>query len=64
MTVLIIVEAYPYLRCLVLVSDRLLFLLEHPSDRNLLIEKGKQQVQKFSWEKTAMQTVNVYRSLT
>jgi hypothetical protein len=33
-------------------------------DRNLLIEKGKQQVQKFSWEKAAMQTVNVYRSLT
>jgi glycosyltransferase involved in cell wall biosynthesis len=44
--------------------DRLLSLLENPSQRNLLIEKGKQQVQKFSWEKTAMQTVNAYRSLT
>jgi len=43
--------------------DRLLFLLEHPSDRNLLIEKGKQQVQKFSWEKTATQTVNAYHSV-
>jgi len=39
------------------------FLLEHPSDRNLLIEKGKHQVQKFSWKKTTMQTVNVCRSL-
>jgi glycosyltransferase involved in cell wall biosynthesis len=43
--------------------DRLLFLLEYPSKRSSLIEKGKQQVQKFNWNKTTMQTVNVYRSL-
>jgi glycosyltransferase involved in cell wall biosynthesis len=43
--------------------DRLLFLLEYPSKRSFLIEKGKQQVQKFNWHKTTMQTVDVYRSL-
>ena len=43
--------------------DHLLSLLEHPSRRISLIEKGKRQVQKFSWEKTTIQTVNVYRSL-
>jgi glycosyltransferase involved in cell wall biosynthesis len=43
--------------------DRLLFLLEHPNKRISLIHKGKQQVQKFSWNKTTMQTVDVYRSL-
>jgi glycosyltransferase involved in cell wall biosynthesis len=44
--------------------DRLSFLLENPSNRDSLIERGKQQVKKFSWEKTTMQTVDVYKSLT
>jgi glycosyltransferase involved in cell wall biosynthesis len=43
--------------------DQLLFLLDNPSKRDLLIEKGKQQVKKFSWEKTAMDTVDIYRRL-
>jgi glycosyltransferase involved in cell wall biosynthesis len=43
--------------------DHLLSLIENPSRRFSLIEKGKQQVKKFSWEKTTMQTVSVYQSL-
>jgi glycosyltransferase involved in cell wall biosynthesis len=43
--------------------DQLLFVLENPNQRDFLIKKGKQQVQKFSWEKTTEQTVRVYKSL-
>jgi glycosyltransferase involved in cell wall biosynthesis len=43
--------------------DHLLLLAENSSKREFLINQGKQQVQKFSWEKTTMQTVNVYKSL-
>ena len=44
-------------------ADWLLFLLQHPSERDAAIDRGKQQVQKFSWHQTAMQTADVYRSL-
>ncbi len=43
--------------------DRLSFLLEYPSARAAEIDRGKQQVQKFSWHRTAIQTADVYRSL-
>jgi glycosyltransferase involved in cell wall biosynthesis len=43
--------------------EQILFLLEHPSQRHDLIEKGRQHVKNFSWEKTVEETVNVYRSL-
>ena len=44
-------------------ADRLVFLLENPSQRDALIHKGKQRLQRFSWQKTVSQTVDVYRSL-
>ncbi len=43
--------------------DQFLFVLENPIQRDNLIQKGKQQVKKFSWDKTAQETVAVYRSL-
>lgn len=43
--------------------DQLLFVLENPLERDKLINKGKQQVKKFSWDKTARETVEIYRSL-
>lgn len=43
--------------------DQLLFLLENPSQREFLIKKGKEQIKKFSWEKTTEQTVKIYQSL-
>ncbi|MEB3189190.1 MAG: glycosyltransferase family 1 protein [Snowella sp.] len=43
--------------------DQLLFVLENPLKRDNLINKGKQQVKKFSWDKTAKETVEIYRSL-
>ena len=44
-------------------ADRLVFLLENSSQRDLLIQKGKQRIQRFNWQKTVNQTVEVYRSL-
>lgn len=44
-------------------ADSLLTLLDNPGERDQIIAKGKQRVQQFSWEKTAEQTLNVYRSL-
>ena len=43
--------------------DQLLFILQNPIQRDSLIQKGKQQVKKFSWDKTAKETVEIYRSL-
>lgn len=42
-------------------ADRLLYLLEHLSERERLIIKGFDQVKKFSWDKTVAQTVEAYR---
>ncbi|WP_309735690.1 glycosyltransferase family 1 protein [Chamaesiphon sp. OTE_75_metabat_556] len=44
-------------------ADILLELLAAPSKRDLLIAKGFDRHQQFSWDKTAEQTVAVYRSL-
>jgi glycosyltransferase involved in cell wall biosynthesis len=43
--------------------DRLLLLLDNSSERDFLLEKGRNQIKKFSWEKTTSETVNVYNSL-
>jgi glycosyltransferase involved in cell wall biosynthesis len=44
-------------------ADILLTLLDSPSERDRLIAKGFDRNQQFSWDKTAEQTVAVYRSL-
>jgi glycosyltransferase involved in cell wall biosynthesis len=44
-------------------ADVLLELLNSPSQRDRLITKGFDRHQQFSWDKTAAQTVAVYRSL-
>lgn len=43
--------------------DRMLFLIEHPTERDRLIEKGTERAKKFSWKKTASQTLEIYRSV-
>jgi glycosyltransferase involved in cell wall biosynthesis len=43
-------------------SEIMLSLLDRPSARDLLIERGFARASQFSWEKTAAQTVEVYRS--
>lgn len=43
--------------------DMLLLLLNCPTERGRLIEKGYQRAKLFSWENTVAQTVEVYRSL-
>lgn len=42
-------------------ADSLLFLLEHPAERERLIAKGLQQAQKFSWDDTVAQTIQAYQ---
>lgn len=44
-------------------TDRLLFLLDNPAERDILITKGLEQVKHFSWNKTVAQTVEAYRSV-
>jgi glycosyltransferase involved in cell wall biosynthesis len=44
-------------------ADILIHLLNSPLERDRLITKGNERHQLFSWEKTASQTVEVYRSL-
>jgi glycosyltransferase involved in cell wall biosynthesis len=44
-------------------SDILMTLAENESRRQELIDKGRQRAAEFSWDKTAAQTVEVYRSL-
>jgi glycosyltransferase involved in cell wall biosynthesis len=43
--------------------DRMLFLLDQSCERAATIDRGKERVQKFSWDRTAMQTAELYRSL-
>jgi len=38
-------------------------LMRDPSRRQLLIDKGLAQAKRFSWENTARQTIDAYRSL-
>lgn len=44
-------------------TDSLLMLLDCPAKRDRLIEKGYQRSKLFSWDKTAAQTLDVYRSV-
>lgn len=44
-------------------ADALLWLLESPSMRENLVNKGFRQVKQFSWDKTAAQTYEVYSSV-
>jgi glycosyltransferase involved in cell wall biosynthesis len=44
-------------------ADAMLNLIRDRVLRDNLIFKGKDQASKFSWEKTAQATLNVYRSL-
>jgi glycosyltransferase involved in cell wall biosynthesis len=44
-------------------ADIMLSLLDHPAERNRLISKGFEQAKKFSWDKTAAQTMAVYQSV-
>ena len=43
--------------------NQLLYILENPIQRDRLIQKGKEQCKKFTWDKTVQKTVEVYRSL-
>lgn len=45
-------------------ADILLLLLNSPTERDRLIQKGYQRTQAFSWDKTAAQTINVYQSVS
>lgn len=45
-------------------AEILLFLLDHPTERDRLINKGSQRAKAFSWDKTVEQTLSVYRSLS
>jgi glycosyltransferase involved in cell wall biosynthesis len=44
-------------------ADSLLLLLDSPAERDRLIAKGSQRAKQFSWDKTAAETVEVYRSV-
>jgi glycosyltransferase involved in cell wall biosynthesis len=44
-------------------TEALFFVLNHPSKRSQFISKGYERTKKFTWKKTVMQTVQVYRSL-
>jgi len=41
------------------IAEKILMLVENPSLRRELIEKGKKQIKKFSWEKCAKETLEV-----
>ncbi|MEQ8972133.1 MAG: glycosyltransferase family 1 protein [Coleofasciculus sp. C1-SOL-03] len=43
-------------------ADSLLFLLDHPLERDRLIDRGYQRSKSFSWDKTVAQTLEVYRT--
>jgi len=44
-------------------TSSLLFLLENAAERERLIKKGFEQAKCFSWDRTVLQTVEVYKSL-
>ncbi len=47
------------------IADRLLRILRLPKEeREELIQKGIEQAQKFSWEKTAQETLAIYRKIS
>lgn len=44
-------------------AEQMLFVLDHPLQRDRFIQTGRDRAQHFSWEKTAAQTIDVYRSV-
>ncbi len=44
-------------------ADILLSLLDNPTERDRLIARGHQRAQAFSWDKTAAQTLDVYKTV-
>jgi glycosyltransferase involved in cell wall biosynthesis len=44
-------------------TDALLFIADHPEERERLIAEGRLRAQLFDWDKTVAQTLDVYRSL-
>jgi glycosyltransferase involved in cell wall biosynthesis len=45
-------------------TDRLLLLFDSPAERNRLVAKGHERVRAFSWDKTAAETLQIYRSVS
>ncbi len=45
------------------ILKQILLLIQDPSLRNELIQKGREQVKKFTWEKTAQETIGVYEKI-
>jgi len=45
------------------VAEALAYLLDHPDERKRLREKGLRRSKEFSWERTARETAQVYRSV-
>lgn len=43
-------------------ADSLLFLADYPIERDRLVQKGLERCKQFNWDKTAAQTLDVYRS--
>jgi glycosyltransferase involved in cell wall biosynthesis len=44
-------------------SDILLLLVDNPGERERLVARGRKRARAFSWERTAAQTLEVYRSV-
>ncbi len=44
-------------------TEIMLSILDHPAERDRLIAKGFERAKKFSWDKTAAQTMAVYQSV-
>ena len=44
-------------------ADLLLLVIDDPTERERLIERGRMRAQAFSWNQTAAQTHNIYRSV-
>ena len=45
-------------------TDCLLTLLDQPNERERLIAKGRERVRMFSWDKTVVKTVEIYRAVS
>lgn len=44
-------------------ENKINYIMNHPQNLKLYIDKGYQQVKKFSWEETAVQTWKIYQQL-
>ena len=45
------------------ISEAITKILNDPNLQNILKEKGLEQSRKFSWENSAIETINVYRNI-